>query len=248
MAYKLKKGVFKIQCKHPGCPFDVEIDIKQNLMGITEEDVENEARKIAKDMARIKHEAIHGTKHPLTNPTIKKVTAIYEAVGVKTPVLTTQNEAVSYKEYKKDEKILRKGDIATTICEVVKGYAYADKNRAHIYREGDSFGAAALLINQTRTADIIAGEDGTVIAFYNLKELSNKDPRKAKEIYNEAMEDIFNIIAEMERLIETLESDLEKEKIVSLNRKERIEELEEQLIEAQRTIAELKGKDSFKNS
>ncbi|HOJ64552.1 MAG TPA: cyclic nucleotide-binding domain-containing protein [Spirochaetota bacterium] len=246
MGFKLKKAIFKIDCKYPNCPFDAEFTVTQNLMGITEEDVENEAKKLALGMARIKHDSVYGTKHNLTNPTVKKLSAIYEAIGSKSSTIVNQSEAVKYKEYKQGETILKKGDIATTICEVVKGYAYVDKNPNHKYKPGDSFGAAALLVNQTRTADIIAGEDNTTIAFYNLQELSKKDPRKAKELYTEAMEDIFNIIREMEDLVDKLEKELEKEKMISENRKARVEELENELIECQRTIAEMKGKDSFK--
>ena len=246
MAYKLKNGKFKVDCKYPGCPFESEFAINQNIMGMTEEDVETEAKKIARDMARIKHDAVYGAKHNLTNPTVKKVSGIFEAVGAKTSVFKGQQDAVKYKEYKKGDKILQKGDIATTICEVVKGSAYVDKNKSHTYKVGDSFGAAALLVNQTRTVDIIAGEDGTMIAFFNLKELSKKDPRKSKELYTEAMEDIFDVMQEMENMIENLENDLEKERIINENRKGRITELEGELLEMQKDLSNLKGKDSFK--
>ena len=246
MGFKLKKAVFKVDCKHPGCPFDTEFIITQNIMGVTEEDVENEAKKLCLGMARIKHDAVYGTKHQLTNPTVKKLSALYEAIGSKGSAIINQVEAVKYRDYKKGEIILKKGDIATTICEVVKGHAYVEKNPNHKYKAGDSFGAAALLVNQTRTTDIIAGEDGTTIAFYNLQELNKKDPRKAKELYTEAMEDIFNIIREMELIIDKLESDLEKERMISENRKTRMEELENELIECQKIIADCKGKDSFK--
>lgn len=246
MAYKLKKGVFKVDCKQPGCPFDYEFEINQNIMGVTEEDVESEAKKIARDMARIKHDSVYGSKHSLFNPTIRKVSGVYEAMGAKSPSIKYQSEATKYKEYKKGDMILQKGDIATTICEVVKGTAYVDKNKAHVYKVGDSFGAAALLVNQTRTADVIAGEDGTTIAFYNLKELNNKDPRKAKELYTEAMEDVFDVIQDMEQLVEKLENELEKQTIINQNRKERIDELEKSLLESKKEMAEIKGSSSFK--
>ena len=127
MAYKLKKGIFKVECKHSGCPFSVEIEIKQNIMGMTEDDVESESKKIVKDMALIKHDAMYGSKHSLTTPTVRKISGVYEAIGAKSSTIVNQNEAVRYKEYKKDEIILKKGDIATTICEVVKGFAYVEK-------------------------------------------------------------------------------------------------------------------------
>ncbi|HOV14554.1 MAG TPA: cyclic nucleotide-binding domain-containing protein [Spirochaetota bacterium] len=246
MAYKLKKGIFKVECKHPSCPFSVDIEINQNIMGMTEDDVETEAKKIAKDMALIKHDAMYGSKHSLTNPSIRKTSGVYEAIGAKSSSLVNQQEAVKYKEYKKGDIILKKGDIATTICEVVKGFAYVEKNKNHTYKVGESFGAAALLINQTRTTDVISGEDGTTIAFFNLKELSKKDPKKAKEIYNEAMEDIFDIICEMESIIEKTENELEREKLINQNRKERITELEKELLEMNKKISDKEKSHSFK--
>jgi CRP-like cAMP-binding protein len=240
MAFKLKKGVFRVTCKNPGCTFDKEFEIPTNLMGLSEDDVESEAKKIAKDMASIKHDALFGKKHYLTNPQIRKVNCVYEAIGASAASIISQSEAVKYKEYKKGDKILNKGDIASTICEVVKGKAVVDKTQ-HVYESGETFGAAALLVNQTRTADVIAHEDGTTIAFYNLKELSNKDPRKAKELYTEAMEDIFNIILNMETLIDNLDKQIEKEKIKNENNKQRIGTLETDLRESNKKIAELEG-------
>jgi CRP-like cAMP-binding protein len=240
MAFKLKKGIFRVSCKNPGCTFDKEFEIPNNLMGVTEEDVESEAKKIAKDMASIKHDALFGKRHYLTNPLIRKVNCVYEAIGASAASIISQSEAVKYNEYKKGDIILRKGEIATTICEVVKGKAVVDKTQ-HKYEVGDTFGAAALLVNQTRTADVIASEEGTTIAFYNLKELSNKDPRKAKELYTEAMEDIFRIILDMENLIDKLDKDIEKEKIRNENHKQRITSLEADIREANKKVAELEG-------
>ena len=241
MAFKLKKGIFRVSCKNPGCTFDKEFEIPNNLMGVTEEDVESEAKKIAKDMASIKHDALFGKRHYLTNPLIRKVNCVYEAIGASAASIISQSEAVKYNEYKKGDIILKKGEIATTICEVVKGKAAVDKTQ-HKYEIGDTFGAAALLVNQTRTADVVASEDGTTIAFYNLKELNNKDPRKAKELYTEAMEDIFRIILDMETLIDKLDKEIEKEKIKNENGKQRCASLEKDLREANKKVSELEGK------
>lgn len=230
MAYRLRNGEFRVSCKNPGCPFDFKAKITQNIQGITESDVESEAMRIARDIGRLKHDAIYGRNHTLTNPTIRKVSGVYEAIGAMKKSLINQSEAIKYKEYGKGEHILKKGDIAATICEVIKGSAYVDKNKSHVYKPGESFGASALLINQTRTADVISAEDNTTIAFYNLKELSKKDPRKAKALYTNAMEDIFDVIENLESLVCTLESTLEEEKILSENRKERIMVLEEELL------------------
>ena len=242
MAFKLKKGIFKVTCKHSGCPFSYEVSVTQNIMGVTEDDVLTEAIKIARDIAKIKHDSIHGRTHELTSPVIKKVSGVYESIGAPKSSIVNQDEAIKYKEYKKGEKILQKGEIAATICEIVKGTAYVDTNSSKYYNVGDSFGAAALLVNQTRTADVIAGEDNTSVAFYNLKELNKKDPRKAKELYTEAMEDVFKILTDLEQLISELEENLEKTSMISENRKERIKELESQLIDANRKISQLNDK------
>ncbi len=246
MAYKLKTGKFRVTCKHPGCTFDHEFTINQVIMGVTEDDVESEAKKFARDTARVKHDALFGNKHTLTNPVIRKISGVYEAIGAKSSMLKRQSDAVKYQEYKKGEKILNKGDLATTICEVVKGSASVDRSNATPYKPGESFGAAALLVNQVRTADVIACEDGTMIAFYNLKELSKKDPRKAKELYAEAMEDVFDVIQALEGTVSEMEAELEKTKIIAENRKSRIAELEAQLIEFEKKMEADKTADSFK--
>ena len=68
MPYKLKNGVYAVKCRHPHCTFNVRFEIDQTIMGITEQDVDTEARRLARDMALTKHDAIHGTKHSLKNP------------------------------------------------------------------------------------------------------------------------------------------------------------------------------------
>lgn len=246
MAYKLSKGKYRVSCKYSGCTFDHEFALTQTIMGMTEEDVESEAKKFVRDMARVKHDAVHGAKHTLTAPVIRKISGVYEAVGAQSSVLKRQSDAVRYQEYKKGDKILNKGDLAATVCEVVKGSAGVDRANAQPYKPGESFGAAALLVNQVRTADVIALEDGTMIAFYNLKELSRKDPRKAKELYDEAMEDIFSVIQSLETAVSELETELEKTRISLENRKARVAELEEQLIGYEKQIEEITGRDSFK--
>ena len=65
MPYKLNGGVYSVRCRHPYCGFNVRFDIDQNIMGVSEGDVEYEARRLARDMAMTKHEAIYGMKHML---------------------------------------------------------------------------------------------------------------------------------------------------------------------------------------
>ena len=60
------------------------------------------------------------------------------------------------------------------------------------------------------------------------------------------MEDIFNVLGEMESIIDKLETDLEREKLINENRKERILELEKDLLELNKKIAEKERGDSFR--
>ena len=83
MAYRLKDGVYSVRCRHPGCNFDTQIKVETNLVGVTEKDVEQEAMKIARDMANTKHHALYGTRHYLENPLIRKVGGHYEHFGPK---------------------------------------------------------------------------------------------------------------------------------------------------------------------
>ena len=109
--------------------------------------------------------------------------------------------------------ILKKGEDAAAVCEVVSGYAYPMRNKNHRYRAGDCFGAAALVSGQSRTADIAAGTDGTRVAFYNIIELSKQNPKKARYLFNQVMEDTFKVIRDLEVSIDKLEQQIEKEPV-----------------------------------
>jgi hypothetical protein len=217
MPYKLKNGIYAVRCRYPRCTFHSQFEIKQNIMGMTEQDVEIEAKRIARDMALIKHDAIHATRHTLRNPEIRKVSGSYELIG---PAHRNESEGSSdastrqdvyYKEYQRGEVILRKGDDATSVCEVVRGFAYPERNRSHRYRAGDCFGAAALLMKHRRTCDVVAGSDGTKVAFYNLIELSKSNPKKAREIFSAVMEDTFKVIQGLEKSIDRTQQEIERE-------------------------------------
>lgn len=217
MPYKLKNAIYSVRCRYPRCIFHSQFEIEQNIMGMTEQDVEIEAKKIARDMALIKHDAIHATRHTLRNPDIRKVSGSYELVGPaprrrsSTTYGVAKQKDVYYKEYQRGEVILKKGDDATSVCEVMRGSAYPERNRSHRYREGDSFGAAALLARHQRTCDVIAGSDGTKVAFYNLIELSKTNPKKAREIFSAVMEDTFNVIQNLEKSIDRTKKEIERE-------------------------------------
>jgi hypothetical protein len=216
MPYRLKNGIYSVRCRYPRCTFHSQFEIDQNIMGMTEQDVESEAKRIARDMALIKHDAIHASRHTLRSPEIRKVSGSYELVGAPlrqagAGYTVPKNGDVFYKEYQRGEVILHKGDDATSVCEVMRGVAYPERNRSHRYREGDCFGAAALLARHQRTCDVVAGSDGTRIGFYNLIELSKSNPRKARELFGTVMEDTFKVIQGLEKSIERTKREIARE-------------------------------------
>jgi hypothetical protein len=215
MSFKLKEVLFRVKCGEPGCPFSSDFLIKENLMGATEADIDQEVWKIAKNLAYNKHDSLYGRRHPLTNPDIKKVSGQYERIGqqVDLELVTSPVRPIGpspQKTYRKGDKIIRKGDKAGTICEVVRGSARNEDRPDLVYRQGSTFGFAALLENKDRMADIVAAEEGTVIASYNLKDLSKADPAKARSMYNEAMEDIFRVMEYLEDLSKSLEKQADR--------------------------------------
>jgi hypothetical protein len=58
--------------------------------------------------------------------------------------------------------------------------------------------------------DIVAGEDGTTIAFYDLRVLAKSNPAKARELYDESMEDIFHILNYLEEYADSLEKQVSR--------------------------------------
>ena len=215
MPYKLKNGIYAVRCRYPRCTFNVQMEIEQNLAGMTQKDVEDEAKRLVRDMAMINHDAVHGTRHTLRNPEIRKVSGYYELIGATPGAGVTYGEdgGVRYREYQKGDIILRKGEDATAACEVVSGYAYPLRNRNHRYSTGDCFGAAALVAGQSRTADIVAGTGKTRVAFYNIIELSKQNPKKARQLFNQVMDDTFKVIRDLEGSIDKLERQVEKETV-----------------------------------
>jgi hypothetical protein len=81
MSIRLKEVVFKVKCRWPGCPYVDDVSVKDNIMGLTEADVDSEAWKIARGVSYNKHDAIHGNFHPLTDPSIVKVSGTYDRLG-----------------------------------------------------------------------------------------------------------------------------------------------------------------------
>jgi hypothetical protein len=192
-----------------------EFAVRENIMGATEADVDSEAIKIARNMGFNKHDALHGRKHPMANPEVTKISSHYERIGsapapaAAAPAFPAA-PAVPTRTYRRGEVIIRKGESAATVCEVVRGVALNEKLPDLVYRAGATFGSAAIFRQKNRMTDIVAGEDGTTIAFYNLREISKTNPPRARELYDEAMEDIFHILAYLEDYSAGLEKKIQK--------------------------------------
>jgi len=216
MAFKLKEAVFRVRCREPGCSFVSDFLVKENIQGATEADVNSEAWKIAKDLGITRHDAIHGRRHPMVDPDVHLIRSSYEAIGGvrgKAPVAPSRlGESINTRRYDKGDRIIAKGERATTVCEVVRGLARNARRPSLVYRPGATFGAAGLFENKRRMADIVAAEDGTIIAFYDMRELWTADREKAKELSNEAMEDIFRVLAWLEDRCDALERQLAKQR------------------------------------
>ena len=196
MPYRLNKGVFMVRCRQPGCPFNVHLEIADNIMGMTEADVDTEARKTARDMAQVRHDSLHGRHHQLHNPEVRMTSGTIQLTGAG-PVQGTEHQAPSQvREFGKGDLIVREGEAATTVCEVLKGVAVPVKNEHHKYTRGDCFGVSSLLPKHRRLTDVVAGQDRTTIAFYDLGELRRTDPGKAGKLFSILIEDTLKLVAE----------------------------------------------------
>ncbi len=215
MALRLKEVVFRVRCREPGCPFTSDFSVKENIMAATQEDVDSEALKIARDQAMTKHDAIYGRKHAMTHPEVHKVAGAYEQIGAAAAAPSAAAperlpRAMQTSRYDRGESIVAKGERATAVCEIIRGSAVNEMRPGIVYRPGATFGAAALFEGKKRMASIVAAEDGTLVGFYDMRELTRTDPAKAHELYNEAMEDIFNVLAYLEKYSTSLENRLAK--------------------------------------
>jgi hypothetical protein len=199
MPYRLHNGVYSVRCRHPQCPFNVQMKIDQTIMGMTESDVDTEARKVARDMALIAHDSIRTRQHSLHNPEIRRSSGSCQLVGAAPARIDQLSAEVGLREYSRGDCILKEGEKADCVCEVVSGTAYPEGNQSHRYHAGDCFGAAALVPRQRRMTSIISGSDGTRVAFHNLAELMRRDPKKANAMFSRVMEDTLKVIRELEK-------------------------------------------------
>ena len=212
MPYRLYKGVFAVRCRHPHCPYNDQIRIEQDIMGVTEEDVRSESLKMAKDQALVKHDSVFGRRtHGLESPeirmvsgTIQKIGGAQSAYGGAGPADAEAQRGRSVRRFHKGEVILKKGEAAGTVCEILEGGAYPAANRTHHYGVGDCFGVAALVPNHTRLSDVIAASDDTAVAFYDLAGLRASEPTRANRVVNRIMEDTLQVVDELGRTVDRL--------------------------------------------
>jgi hypothetical protein len=209
MPYQLKNGVFLVRCRYPGCPFATQVSTEQKIMAMTEHDVEREAKNLVRDIAMTKHDAVYGTRHTLRNPEVRRISGTYQLIGQPDGTAEPEAKEVFYRDFDKGEVILQEGEEATTLCEVIRGSAFADRNRSHRYGIGNCFGASALLANHSRTCNVIAGANGTRIAFYNLINLSKKNSKKASRLFQSVMEDTLRVIQDLEGSLEHTHQEIE---------------------------------------
>jgi hypothetical protein len=210
MPYRLKKGVYAVRCRHPHCPFNDRIEIVENIMGVTESDVRMEALKMARDTAVVKHDSIYGRKHALENPEVRMVGGTCIAVGITTPVPSPAPRGVDIRRYAKGDIIVKEGTDATTVCEVLEGMAFPARNRTHRYSPGDCFGVAPFLPNHAGGSDVVAAQDRTSVAFYDLEHLRRSDPGSASTLLARAMEDSLRVIGELGRTVQRLRREVQR--------------------------------------
>ena len=111
---------------------------------------------------------------------------------------------MSVRRFRKGEVILKRGEAAGTVCEVLEGGAYPAANRTHHYGVGDCFGVAALVPNHTRMSDVMAASDETTVAFYDLAGLRASEPTRANRVVNRIMEDTLQVVDELGRAVDRL--------------------------------------------
>ena len=197
MPYRLIKGIFAVRCRHAQCPFHDQIKIEQDIVGVTEEDVRSEAIKMARDQAMVKHDSLYGRKHALETPEIRMASGTVQKLGVPSGHGSARQKSVIVRRFGKGEVILKKGEAAPTVCEILEGSAYPLANKSHRYAAGDCFGVAALVPNQTRLSDVIAAADGTTVAFYDLGDLRKIEPGRASRVVSQIMADTLRVVEEL---------------------------------------------------
>lgn len=227
MSFRLKEATYKVRCREPGCTFTSEFSVKENLMGVTEADIDSEAIKIAKNLAFIKHDALLGRKHQLVNPDIFRISGSYERIGglsassvFTQPAPGAPAQAPAH-TFRRGDIIMRKQEDSALVCEVVRGSAQNAGHPGLRYRPGAMVGTATIFHQKSRPADIVAAEDNTAVIFHDVKELTRNNPGKARELYDLALEDIFHVLLHLEDYSSLLVKKLKKQETLRAAKKPR---------------------------
>ncbi len=166
-------------------------------MGATERDVDSEVLKIAKNLAFIKHDAMHGRKHDLTNPEIIKISSHYEHLG-----------AAQGSEKPPDAHALARGQVVygkdeggSAVFEVLRGSARNVRYNEITYSAGSGFATGSLFGHPGAFAGVVAAADDTVVVRHDFGELQRSNPAEARRLYEMAMGDLFRLIAALEKRV-----------------------------------------------
>jgi CRP-like cAMP-binding protein len=230
MSYKLVKGEFLIKCNCDECSYSQRFEITDGFYGETENDALQVASEQAKMMAVLEHQKDF-PQHTIEDMSVEKSNGIYEFVLFKKLLHSEQNESVKYKTYKKGDVILAGDENFYGLCEVVNGVASICRAKNLTFKPGDVFGLSQLCVNQIRNGDLIADEDETMIAFYNMKELFSTDLKKCLDLYHASFENIFALIDHLKDEAMMLEKKLEQADIQKNNMEIKCESLKNVLFE-----------------
>lgn len=205
MPYRLYKGVFVVRCRYAHCPYHDQIKIEQDIMGVTEEDVRVEAFKMAKDQASVRHDSTFGRRgHGLESPELRMISGAIQRIAGVAPSEGGSQKGTVVRRFRKGEVILRKGEAAGAVCEILEGSAYPRTNRTHRYVAGDCFGVAALVPHHCRLSDVISAADDTAVAFHDIGDLRQSEPARANRVVTRIMEDTLQIVDELGRAVDRL--------------------------------------------
>ena len=199
MSLRLKEAVYRIKCRAPGCTFVSEAPIRENIMGATERDVDTEVLKIAKNLAFIKHDAMHGRKHDLTNPEIMKVSAQYERLGG--GIVQGSERAPNVHTFARGQVIYGKEEDGSAVFEVLRGSVRNVRYNEITYSPGSGFATGTLFGHPGAFAGVVAATDDTVVSRHDFGELQRSNPAEARRLYEMAMGDLFRLIAALEKRV-----------------------------------------------
>lgn len=208
MAYKLVKGEFLVKCNCDECSYSNKFEITDGFYGENENDALSAAGEQAKMLALLEHRK-DSPEHDFENMIVEKSSGIYEFVSFQKLLHSEQGEGVKYKTYKKGDVVIASDEKFYGLCEVVKGSASICRAKVLTLKPGEVFGLSELCVNQVRSGDLVADEDETMIAFYNMRELFKTDLKKCLDLYHASVQNIFALIEHLRDEAVMLEKKLE---------------------------------------